>query len=77
MLTNDAWDIVSYHHQDLMDEAEGERLAAMLPKRRALSPRQALARACYRLASWLDARGSQPDPTDRCAEDWGAPIGEA
>ena len=53
MLTNDSWDLASYHQRDLMAEADSERLVAMLP-RRAASMRQRLARACYRFASWLD-----------------------
>ena len=82
MLSNDSWDLAHYHQQDLMAEAQGERLVAMLPARRsawarhAVSVRQRLARACYRLANWLDA----PSPrlgADTCAEDWSAPIARA
>ncbi|HEY2592497.1 MAG TPA: hypothetical protein VGK33_01200 [Chloroflexota bacterium] len=54
MLPHDSWDVLSYHQQDLLAEAESERLVAMLPERKPLRLRQALARACYRLASWLD-----------------------
>ena len=75
MLTNDAWDMASYHRQDLMAEADGERLVAMLPQRS--SVRQALARLCYRLAGWLDAPAPKLRRAETCAEEWAAPIAGA
>ena len=72
MLTNEAWDMARYHQQDLMAEADGERLVALLPERRRASVRQGLARLCFRLASWLDAPA--PRRAESCAEDWAAPI---
>ena len=54
MQSNDPWSTASYHQQDLLAEAESERLLAMLPERPPLHLRHKLAVACYRLASWLD-----------------------
>jgi hypothetical protein len=49
--------MVSYRQQDLLAEAESERLLSMLPDRPPLQVRRKLATACYRLASWLDEQG--------------------
>jgi hypothetical protein len=76
ILTDAAWEIASYHRHDLMAEAEGERLVAMLPERRGWSLRQGLAHACYRLARWLDAPGARLGQPE-CAEDWAAPVARA
>jgi hypothetical protein len=71
MLPHDSWQVSSYRQQDLLAEAESERLVAMLPDRKPLRLRQALARACYRLASWLDT------PRDTRLEDWASPTARA
>ena len=49
MLTDDPRDLVSYRQQDLLAEAESERLLALLPQRAGLSVRDLY---CH-LASWL------------------------
>jgi hypothetical protein len=41
-------------HQDRLAEAEQERLAALLPRRRSFV-RHAVAAACHRVANWLDS----------------------
>jgi hypothetical protein len=71
MLPHDSWEVSSYHQQDLLAEAESERLVAMLPERKPLRLRQALARACYRLARWLEK------PTDTRLEEWASPTARA
>jgi hypothetical protein len=57
MMSNDPWSLVSHHQQDLLAEAESERLLNSLPERPPLHLRRQLAVACYRLASWLDNQG--------------------
>jgi hypothetical protein len=54
MQSNEPWSMASYHQQDLLAEAESERLLSMLPERPPLHLRHKLAVACYRVASWLD-----------------------
>lgn len=46
--------LITSRRQVLLAEADGERLAALLP-RRPSAARHGLAVACYRLANWLDA----------------------
>jgi len=63
---------ITSRRQELLAEADGERLAALLP-RRPSAARHSLALACYRLANWLDApsryvRVSEPGP-----ENWASP----
>ena len=58
MMINDAESMVSYRQQELLAEAESDRLLSNLPEREPLHLRRKLAVACYRLASWLDRPGS-------------------
>jgi hypothetical protein len=58
MMSNDPWSMVSHRQQDLLAEAENERLLNSLPERPPLHLRRKLAIACYRLASWLDNQGA-------------------
>jgi hypothetical protein len=53
MLSGDPTLFLHLKQQDLLIEAERERLAAQLPHSRS-SVRRDLALACYRLAGWLD-----------------------
>jgi hypothetical protein len=69
MLSNDPWSIASCHQQDLLAEAESERLLAALPERPPLELRRKLAVACYRLASWLD-HSPYLQPAESAGEDW-------
>jgi len=64
MLHTDPSSYVAMHQQDLLDEANRDRLAAELPPRQGVV-RKALAVACVRLATWLDAPAGYvqlPDP---------------
>jgi len=56
MQINDPWDMVSYHQQDLLAEAESERLLSTLPERPPLQLRHKLAMACR----WLAGRWTGP-----------------
>ena len=62
---------VALRRQDLLVEAERERLAARVPRRPSAARRE-LALACYRLADWLDhttpKRYFQPSETG--GPDW-------
>jgi len=64
MLTHDPYSLCATHQQDLLDEADRDRLAALLPRGQS-GLRKALAIACIRVASWLDAPAGYvqlPDP---------------
>ena len=50
--------LVASHQNNLLDEADNDRLVAQLPPTHS-GVRHGLAHACLRLATWLD------DPTDR------------
>jgi hypothetical protein len=54
MLTDDPYSLYATHRQDLLDEADRDRLAALLPPGQS-ALRKALAVACIRVATWLDA----------------------
>jgi hypothetical protein len=59
---------VRFKQQMLLDEAAQERLAAQLAHRDGWVRRE-LATACYRLASWLDAR-EYVQQSETVPEDW-------
>jgi hypothetical protein len=77
MMSNDMESVVSYRQQELLAEAESERLLSNLPEREPLRVRHTLARACYRLASWLDRPGQYFQSVDSGGEDWAAPCAHA
>jgi hypothetical protein len=77
MQSNDPWEMASYHQQDLLAEAESERLLSMLPERPPLHVRHKLAMACFRLASWLDTSAPYFPPADCGGEDWATPPARA
>jgi hypothetical protein len=56
-------------HQDRLAEAEQERLAALLPRRRSFV-RHAVAAACHRLANWLDSSNRYVRPSQSGPADW-------
>jgi hypothetical protein len=58
-------------HEDLIREAERERLAAQLPHHPS-SMRRELALACYRLADWLDDAHRYLPPAESGPADWAA-----
>ena len=64
MLTDDPYSLYATHRQDLLDEADRDRLAALLPPPQN-AVRRTLAVACIRVATWLDAPAGYvqlPDP---------------
>ena len=60
---------VAQHRQNLLLEAERERLAALVP-RAPSTVRHDLAVACVRLANWLDRRDEYFPPADSGPGDW-------
>ena len=63
---------VTIRRQELLAEADGERLAALLPRRPSVA-RRGLAVACYRLANWLDAPSRYIRVADSGPESWVSP----
>jgi hypothetical protein len=61
--------LVSSHRDDLLREAEHERLAASLAPHSS-GVRRHLARVCHRLANWLDAPTRYASPVDSGSSDW-------
>jgi hypothetical protein len=73
MFANQADQFVAYRRQELLEEAEHERLLAQVPHASHHGVRHGLASACYRVANWLDADWyAQPVKSGR--EDW---VGES
>jgi hypothetical protein len=60
MLNIDPGDYVAAHRQELLAEADRERLAAQVAAEHSVRVRRELALACYRLANWLDASSPVP-----------------
>ena len=58
-----------YKQQDLMREAEQDRLAAQLPRRRT-GARRTIALACQWLADWLDDSNRYVRPAQSGPADW-------
>jgi hypothetical protein len=58
-----------YRQQDLLREAESERLAAQLPRHR-VRPRRVVALVCDRLANWLDNSNRYVRPAQSGPADW-------
>ena len=63
---------ITSRRQELLTEADGERLAALLP-RRPSAARRGLALACYRLANWLDAPSRYVRVSEAGPENWASP----
>ena len=61
--------VIATQHQQLLAEAERERLVALLPKTPS-GVRHDLAAACIRLANWLDESERYLQPADSGPEDW-------
>jgi hypothetical protein len=69
MFANQADQFVDYRRQQLLEEADHERLLAQLPHTAGPGVRHGLASACYRMANWLDADWyARPAKSGR--EDW-------
>jgi hypothetical protein len=56
--------LFEYRRQTLVQEAEHQRLLAQLPRRGHGGLRPRLARACRRLADWLDGRDGYLSPPE-------------
>ena len=61
--------VIATKRQELLAEAERERLLALLPKAPS-GVRHDLAAACIRLANWLDESERYLQPGDSGPEDW-------
>ena len=72
MLTDDPYSLYATHRQDLIVEAERDRLAASLPRRPSVV-RKVLAVACVRVATWLDAPAGYVQLPEPGPEDWATP----
>ena len=72
MMLADPDQFVANRRQALLAEAEGERLAAQLP-RRPSAARHGLALVCYRVADWLDAPGRYVRSAESGPENWASP----
>jgi hypothetical protein len=66
MIVTDPTTHVADHRQQLLDEADNDRLAAQLPPRPWVV-RHELARFCVRLADWLDGVSDAGRPADPLA----------
>ena len=69
MLSGDPNLFLHLKQQDLLIEAERERLVAQLPHSRS-SVRRDLALVCYRLADWLDDPKRYLQQADSGRADW-------
>jgi hypothetical protein len=72
MIPVDPSEFVHFHRQDLLAEAERDRVAGQLP-RRTSTVRRDLALLCFRLASWLDGPVRYVRQNESGDEDWVAP----
>ena len=72
MLSNDSMSLAAMHRDDLMAEAERDRLLSQLPPRPSAT-RRVLAEACMRLAAWLDAPEGYVQIPEAGPEDWVTP----
>jgi hypothetical protein len=68
MYGDQSW-YVNLHHEDLLKEAAQARLADQLVRAPA-NLRRPLARACHRLADWLDAPDRYSSAADSGRSDW-------
>ena len=73
MMTLDHVELIAIRRQELLAEAERDRLAAQAPSQSS-AVRHELAAACYRLADWLDAPSRYLRAPEPGAEDWVAPL---
>jgi hypothetical protein len=69
MFVNQSDHFITYRRQELLDEANHERLLALLPRQSGMGVRHGLASACYRVANWLDADW-YARPAESGREDW-------
>ena len=72
MLSNELICVAFAHRDELLAEAERDRMADLLPSRPS-APRRVLAEACIRLAAWLDAPEGYVQIPEAGPEDWVMP----
>ena len=72
MMLADPDAFVRTRRQQLLAEAEAERLAALVP-RQPSAARRTLALGCYRLADWLDAPTRYVRVSESGPENWASP----
>lgn len=73
MMIVDPVQLIDIRRQELLAQAEMERLAAEV-RRPPSAARRELALVCYRLADWLDAPSRYLRASESGAEDWVAPM---
>ena len=69
MFPNNADQFVEFKRQELIAEADHERLLAQVPHTSNSRVRHGLAHACYRVANWLDGEW-YARPAESGPEDW-------
>ena len=72
MLNVDHEALVAARQNELLAEAERDRLAGLVPAQPG-GLRRVLAVVCYRLATWLDAPAGYVQMPDAGPEDWVTP----
>ena len=72
MMIADPAELIATRRQELLAEADMQRLAAELPHQPS-AVRHELAVACMRLADWLDGPGRYFRAAEAGAEDWVSP----
>jgi hypothetical protein len=73
MLSIDLSEHVAAHRQELLAEADRERLAARVPAPSGFDVRRELALVCYRLATWLEEPTQYVQRAEAGREHWAAP----
>ena len=71
MLSIDPDEYVAFHREQLLAEADRERLAALLPAA-SFDVRRELAVACYRMARWLEEPTRYVQRPETGREHWAA-----
>ena len=75
MLSHDSFEIATAHRNELLAEAERDRLVDLVPAGPSLAgrARHGLASLCVRLATWLDEPPGYVQMPEAGPEDWVAP----
>ena len=76
MLPIDPTQHVASHREELLQEAERQRLIAQLPHRPSILS-LGLARACLHVAGWLDSSAGYVRQDEPGPKHWAAPSGSA
>ncbi len=75
MLSSEPFELAAARRDELLAEAERDRLVDLLPSRPSLAvrARHGLATVCVRLAAWLDEPPGYVQMPEAGPEDWVAP----